>query len=188
MKWQDAILHQKFHDRNPAEVAKELIGKLLVRRIDGEYLVGMISETEAYLPSGDAAAHNFKGQTKRNASLYKEGGHAYVHSMRQYCLLDAVTQGRDVPGSVLIRAIEPIEGVQGLVNGPGKVCREFKIAKTLDGVDMTNPESELFIAEDEKDVLHKINISSRVGISKAKDMPLRFYVSAVSAKSLGTKK
>ncbi len=177
MNWKTSILPQKFYDREPIIVAKELLGKFLVRKIDGKYLVGMISETEAYLSSEDSAAHNFKGLTKRNASLYKEGGHAYIHSMRQWCLLDAVTEGTDKPGSVLIRAVEPVEGIEGLINGPGKVCRELSITRTLDGIDMTNSDSELFIAKGDKDIPHKVMTSSRVGISTAKDMPLRFYVS-----------
>ena len=176
MNWQTKILPQRFYARETITVAKDLLGKFLVRKIGGKYLIGMITETEAYLSSGDSAAHNFKGRTKRNASLYKEGGHAYIHSMRQYCLLDAVTEGVDKPGSVLIRAIEPIENIQGLINGPGKVCRELQIIRSLDGIDMTNPESEIFIANGEKDILHKTTTSSRIGISTAKDMPLRFYI------------
>src|SRR4051812_44626519 len=117
MNWKDTIIPRDFYDRNPVDVAKDLLGKFLVRRINNKYSVGLITETEAYLPSGDSAAHNFKGKTKRNESLYKEAGHAYIHSMRQYCLLDVVTEGSDKPGSVLIRAIEPVEGINGETNG-----------------------------------------------------------------------
>lgn len=105
------------------------------------------------------------------------GGHAYIHSMRQYCLLDAVTETPDKPGSVLIRSIEPVAGVEGIINGPGKVCRELNITRALDGTDMTSPESELFIAQGDNDTLHTVATSSRIGISTAKDMPLRFQIS-----------
>ncbi|MBX4198240.1 DNA-3-methyladenine glycosylase [Candidatus Parcubacteria bacterium] len=177
MNWKSTIIPRKFYDRDPVIVAQQLLGKFLVRKIGDKYLVGLITETEAYLPSGDAAAHNFKGKTKRNESLYKEAGHAYVHSMRQYFLFDVVTEGADKPGSVLIRAIEPIEGIDGIkTDGPGKVCIALSINRTLDGTDITNPESEIFIAQGEKDILHEITTSSRIGISNAKDMPLRFHI------------
>ncbi|HWB33931.1 MAG TPA: DNA-3-methyladenine glycosylase [Candidatus Paceibacterota bacterium] len=170
-----AVLPREFYDRDPAQVAKELLGKFLVRKISKGFLIGMITETEAYLPAGDSAAHSFKGRTKRNASLYTEGGHAYVHRMRQYHLLDVVTESPERPGSVLIRSIEPVEGIEGLINGPGKVCRELRITQGLDGVDMTRSESGLFITEGEPSS-RKILVSTRVGISTAKDMPLRFRI------------
>jgi DNA-3-methyladenine glycosylase len=176
MDWKEKILRRKFYDRNPVEVAQELLGKLLVRKIDDTYLVGMIAETEAYLPEGDAAAHAFKGKTKRNASLYKEAGHAYVHSMRQYCLLDVVTEGEDKPGSVLIRALEPVEGIKNPTDGPGKICRELHITKALDGIDVTDPKSDIFIAHGDTSISHVINTTSRIGISKAKDLHLRFHI------------
>jgi len=180
--WQSTVLSQGFYDREPITVAKELLGKFLVRKMGNSFLVGKITETEAYLSSGDSAAHNFKGQTKRNASLYKSGGHAYVHSMRQYCLLDAVTEDSGKPGSVLIRSIEPIEGLAGLINGPGKVCRELNITRTLDGIDMTNPDNELFISQGKDGGTYDITASSRVGISTAKDMPLRFQIPMKNSK------
>lgn len=192
MNWQSLIIPRLFYDRNPIVVAQELLGTFLVRRINNTILVGMITETEAYLPTGDSAAHSFKGKTKRNASLYKEAGHTYVHSMRQYNLLDIVTEGTDKPGSVLIRAIEPIEGteemkhfrkskdIEGLTNGPGKVCIALAITRDLDGVDITSAESPIFIARADKiknESSRIIETSSRIGISAAKDMLLRFHIS-----------
>jgi len=176
MNWKDTIIPKVFYDRDPIEVAKDLLGKFLVRRINNKFLVGIITETEAYLPEGDEASHNFIGKTKRNASLYKDAGHAYIHSMRQYCLLDVVTEGVDKPGSVLIRALEPVEGITGETSGPGKVCRELSITRSLDGIDITDPESEIFIAKGEEGTLHELTTTSRIGISKAKDMPLRFHI------------
>jgi DNA-3-methyladenine glycosylase len=77
-------LARDFFDRDPREVAPVLLGKYLVRKTQGRLIVGKIVETEAYLPAGDSAAHSFKGRSARNESMYKEGGHAYVHGMRQY--------------------------------------------------------------------------------------------------------
>ena len=184
------ILPRAFFDRDPVVVAKELLGKYIVRNLDGKRLVGKITETEAYLPSGDSAAHNFKGKTKRNESLYKEAGHAYVHSMRQYCLIDVVTEGSDKPGSVLIRAFEPVEGlkemiklrqeedVEKLSNGPGKVCIALGITRSLDGIDMTSSENDLFLTENPDLPLREIAASSRIGISTAKEMQLRFNLNS----------
>jgi DNA-3-methyladenine glycosylase len=160
---------------------------LLVRDLNGEILSGIIVETEAYLAEGDEAAHGFNGQTKRNASLYKKGGHAYVHTMRQYVLLDVVTGNKGTSGSVLIRALEPVTGIEKmmhlrhedrlskLTNGPGKVGAALHITRTLDGIDMTKRKSGLYIAERKNGPVHPIAVSPRIGISKAMEMPLRFY-------------
>lgn len=175
--WNKNILPKKFYDRDPSEVARDLLGKFLVRKIGSTCLVGKITETEGYLPTGDPAGHGFKGLTKRNPSLFKTGGHAYVHSMRQYFLLDVVTESSSKPGSVLLRSIDPIEGLVGIIDGPGKLCRELGITRVLDGIDMTNPHSELYICHNQNQTAHKVIISSRIGISKAKELPLRFQIS-----------
>jgi DNA-3-methyladenine glycosylase len=184
-----AILQTKFYEHNSEIVAKALLGKVFVRKIKGEVLKGRIVETEAYLSSGDEASHNFKGKNKRNLSLYKEGGHAYVHAMRHYFLLDVVTEELNVPGSVLIRAVEPLEGVEymkkvrgvdtieNLANGPSKFCMAFKINREFDGVDLKDPNSLLYILDTEETIPEdQIEISGRIGISRAKDAPLRFWV------------
>ena len=166
-------LKRSFFNRSPVEVAPELLGKLLVRKINGKVLVGRIVEVEAYLSQDDEAAHGFKGLRPHTASLYKEAGHAYVHGMRQYFLLDVVTEGMGTPSAVLIRAVEPVQGIEIPTNGPGKIGIAFNITRALDGVDMTDRESELFIAEGHD--MREVHVSPRVGISKSKDMPLRFY-------------
>ena len=188
MNREPLIIQLEFYDRNPVEVAKDLLGKFLVRKSGNEYLVGMIVETEAYLSQDDSAAHNFKGKTKRNESLYKESGHAYVHSMRQYNLIDIVTEGSEKPSSVLIRAVEPVlgmktmqklrnvEDVVSLTNGPGKLCIAFDITRALDGAKVTSPESGLFITQNINSLSFEIQTSARIGISSAKDMPLRFSI------------
>ena len=173
-------LPRSYYDRGPDEVAPDLLGMLLVRKSAGRLLIGRIVETEAYLPANDPAAHSFKGKTARTVSLYKEGGHAYVHRMRQYCLLDIVTGSPDEAGSVLIRAIEPIEGmkesIDNLADGPGKVCLALGITHSLDGIDMTKSSGKLFVVEGNKGLRDQDRIvsSPRVGISKAKHLELRF--------------
>jgi len=197
MKWNRNILPRNFYDRNPEKVARDILGKYLVRKTESEFLVGKIVEVEAYLPKGDSASHNFKGPTNRNKSLYKNAGHAYVHSMRQYRLLDIVTQGEGAPGSVLVRAVEPIEGIdtmekirgefnlEKLANGPGKICDAFKIRKDFDGMDLTDSKQELYIVDGETIPKTMIAVSARIGISSAQDAMLRFYVKG--SKSLSRK-
>lgn len=182
------ILPRLFFMRDPIVVAQDLLGKLLVRKLDEKVLIGRIVEVEAYLATGDSAAHSFKGETLRTKSLYKEGGHAYVHSMRQYNLLDVVVGKAGSAGSVLFRAIEPLEEVEymktlsgsedieKISNGPGKVGRAFQITRMLDGIDLTSCDSELTLAEPFNNSDHEIEITTRIGISSAQDMPLRFFI------------
>ena len=189
MDWHDTIIPEWYYDRNPIEVAKDLLGTFLVRKLRGQCIVGKIVETEAYLASGDPASHNFKGITKRNKSLYTTAGHAYVHSMRQYCLIDVVTEASHKPGSVLLRALEPVEGIkkmkefrkeekiENLTNGPGKLCLALGITLELDGIHLADSKSELFISYGEDTSPNLMTISTRIGISTAEDMPLRFYIS-----------
>jgi DNA-3-methyladenine glycosylase len=182
------ILPRSFYLESPEIVAKKLLGKYLVRKIGYEMLVGKIVETEAYLSEGDKAAHGFRGKDARNASLYLSGGHAYVHQMRHHYLLDIVTQEEGVPSSVLIRAIEPIEGIEtmkkfrktdverNIGNGPGKVGQAFGIDKTFEGIDITDSSSSLFIATGDTISLEDIASSPRIGISKATEKLLRFWI------------
>lgn len=179
-------LPKSFFNRDPATVARELLGKILVHTIDGHILSGRIIETEAYLASLDEAAHSFKGKRKGNHSLYLDAGHAYVHTMRHHTLLDVVTEGVDVPSAVLIRALEPLEGTEtmqkfrntaslkNLTEGPGNLCRALGITKMLDGIDMTSPHSPLSIEESAAEAPLLIEASPRIGISKGKEALLRF--------------
>lgn len=183
------IINRDFFNESPKIVAPKLLGKYIVRRIDEHYLVGKIVEVEAYLAFGDAAAHNAVGKTKRSISLFNDAGYTYVHTMRQYCLIDIVTESSDKPGSVLIRAIEPIIGidkmlenrkvqvVENIGNGPGKVCMAMQIKKEHNGIDITDVNSQIFICniDAELDVDQVLN-RNRVGISKATELLLGFYI------------
>lgn len=184
----NSVLPREYYQRDTVIVSKGLLGKFLVRVIDGKRLVGKIVETEAYLPFDDPAAHNYIGKTTRNAVQFGEGGFTYVHSMHQVHCMDIVAETVDVPGSVLIRALEPIEGielmmenrhtknVQNLTNGPGKLCQALQITRELNGVDVTDEESMIIVEDGELIVEGRILTSKRVGISKAKDLPLRFSI------------
>lgn len=180
------ILSAEFYNRPSDIVAKELLGKILVRNLENVRISGRIVEVEAYLPFVDEAAHSFKGKTKRNQSLFKAAGHAYVHSIHTQNCLDVVTDKVDIPGSVLIRALEPIDGIEkmkefrnkenlyDLTSGPGKLTKALNITKELDGVDLIASQA-LFIVDDGF-VAKDIFSGERIGISKAKDKQLRFYL------------
>lgn len=132
-------------NNDPITVAKYLLGKELRSTIGGHVTAGIIIETEAYLPDGDAAAHNARGKTKSNSSLYKDAGTLYVHQLRQHILLDIVVGPVGSPGSVLIRALHHTHGIDimqqrrgtehitNLCSGPGKLSQALGITRTLDG-------------------------------------------------------
>lgn len=187
--YKSKILTPEFFQRVPIEAARLLLGKYLVRELKEGILVGKIVETEAYLAIGDPAAHTYKGKTPRNLSLFKPAGYAYVHSMRQHCLLDIVVGSKTTSGSVLIRAVEPIDGVElmkanrhsdnvlNLCSGPGKLCEAFAITRELDGVEMTSDDSTLFVVDLGYEIeAGIIMVSPRVGISKAREELRRFTI------------
>jgi len=182
-----------FYNNDTEKVARELLGKKLVRVLNNKRLSGIIVETEAYLGSTDQACHSRNGiKTKRNASMYLPGGHAYVYFIYgMYFCLNAVTKSSKNAEAVLIRAIEPVEGIElmrkfknsskqdlHLTNGPGKLAQSLMIDKTLDGESLKG--NNLFI--EETGITYKKNEiikTSRIGISKtneACDWQLRFYV------------
>jgi len=181
------VLPRNFYSRESPIVAKELLGKYLVRRIGAYDLVGMIVETEAYLPFIDQAAHSFIGKTLRNTVLFGEAGLSYVYSIHRYFCLNVVCDSLNVPGCVLMRALEPIMGInfmqenrltkgENLTNGPGRLCQALQINRNLNGLDITDPSSDLFITEGKNITAELITTTTRIGISKARNLPLRFYI------------
>jgi DNA-3-methyladenine glycosylase len=182
------IIARSFYQRSSPVVATEILGKYLVRKIGKKLLVGKIIEAEAYLGKDDQASHSYVGKTKRNEILYGDAGFTYVHSIHRYHCLDIVTQTHDEPSSVLIRAIEPLMGVEmmkdsrgidtekGLTDGPGKICQALQITREQNGIDVTDPDSVLFVTDGEQISPDLIETSKRIGISKAKDMLLRYRI------------
>lgn len=170
------------------EVAKKLLGKILVRNIKDKILSGKIVETEAYLDENDLASHSAVGITERNKVMFGEAGLAYVYFTygMHYCF--NVVTGEEGKGSaVLIRALEPIDGIELmkkfrhkedihiLTNGPAKLCQALKIDKKLNGIDLKKS-NEIYIAEPDVKENFEIVVSKRIGIEKSKDLPLRFYI------------
>lgn len=171
-------LERDFYRSPTLDVAKNLLGKVLVRRLNGKSLAGKIVETEAYIGPDDLACHASKGKTARTAIMFGDGGCAYVYMIYGfYFCLNAVTEPENNPAAVLIRAIEPLDHVAvmrrlrrnperdtNIASGPGKLCMAMAIDKTLNGVDLTG--SRLWI-EDRNLETGTIEASPRVGIDYA---------------------
>jgi DNA-3-methyladenine glycosylase len=185
-------LPRSFYLDSPETVARHLLGKVLVRRFEGKRLAGRIVEIEAYCGLGDPASHSFIGKTARNAVLFGPPGFAYVYFIygMHYCLnISCEPEGQ--AGGVLLRALEPLEGVKTmaklrgqsadgnlrlLTSGPGRLCEALGIDRAgHNGIDMTSRRSELWV-EDDGFPAPKIDAGPRVGIRKAADLPLRFSI------------
>jgi DNA-3-methyladenine glycosylase len=186
------LLPRSFFLPPPDIVAPRLLGKLLVRRLPHQLLAGRIVETEAYFGAGDPAAHSHAGKTPRNAVLFGPPGHAYVYfiyGMHQCLNVSCEPEGQ--AGCVLIRAIEPLEGLPGMAanrglqpnasprqfaSGPGRLCQALAITRAdLNAADMTTASSPLQLRDDGHPP-PEIAATPRVGITKAADRLLRFLV------------
>jgi DNA-3-methyladenine glycosylase len=187
-------LNRAFFARNPRRVARELLGKVLVRNSGKLRLAARIVEVEAYLGKNDPASHSAAGNTARTAVLFGPPGYAYVYFIygNHYCL--NVSCERDgKAGGVLFRALEPLVGIEEmararkiavssprdlprLTSGPGRLAEAFGITRTRDnGGDLTSTHSGLWIGDDGFRP-KKIQITPRIGITKAADKPLRYIL------------
>jgi DNA-3-methyladenine glycosylase len=169
------VLGPEFFDRDTVAVARDLLGKVLVREVDGKRLWGRLVEVEAYLGPDDLAAHSSGGRrSPRNEVMYGPPGHAYVYfTYGMHHCLNFVTQPAGIPQAVLVRALEPGPGV-GRCAGPGLVCRAFDIDKTLNGVALVPP--ALYLIDDAAPP-RPILKTARIGIGQQgvwTDRALRF--------------
>jgi DNA-3-methyladenine glycosylase len=184
------ILRRAFYERSPEVVARDLLGKLFVRRFKGERLVGRIIEIEAYLGQSDPASHAYGRKTPYNAVLYGPAGRTdvYLSYGVHYCVnFSCLPEGQ--PGGVLIRALEPLKGIatmaklrrlpetssaKQLTGGPGRVCQALNITRTADhDMDVTRLSSSIHVLDDAFRP-GEVLMTPRIGISKAADLPLRF--------------
>lgn len=193
------LLPRVFFNRDPRIVARELLGKIVVRRKGRKVLAGRIVEVEAYLGAGDQAAHAAAGRTARNAVLFGPPGHAYVYFIygMYYCLnFSCLPDGE--AGGVLIRALEPLAGVaemakarglkdldfpsvrdlRKLSSGPGRLCEALSVTRPRDNAkDVVSPRSDLQVLEDSFRLRPgQVVITPRIGIVKSADMPLRYAI------------
>jgi DNA-3-methyladenine glycosylase len=179
-----AILPRRFYSRPTVEVAQNLLGKVLRHRETS----GIIVETEAYLGGDDLAAHSSRGMTDRTRVIFGEPGHAYVYLIYgMYECLNLVAEPRGEPGCVLIRALEPAEGIEimhsrrkaarnmhQLASGPGKLTLALAITREHNGVDVTRGPITVHAHKTAPTV--EIVTTPRVGITQCADWPLRFYI------------
>jgi DNA-3-methyladenine glycosylase len=194
-------LPRRFYTRPTLVVARELLGKYLVRRLGRTNLIGQIVEVEAYLGSRDPASHTYRGKTERNAVMFNEGGHLYVYFTygMHYCC-NVVTESEGIGNAVLIRAVEPVRGIpimerlrtagnnrnagrgigrtmalEDLCSGPGKVCQAFGIARKENGTDLT--QDRIWLASGRSGPASlTIGVSTRIGISLGKEHRRRFFI------------
>ena len=194
-------IKKNFYNRETLKVAQETLGKFLVRKIGKKIISGKIVETEGYVGTSDLASHASRGKTARTAPMFGPPGHAYVYLVYglNYCF-NIVTERKNYPAAVLIRAIEPAEGInlmrrhrqslnnknlnsqisilKSLTNGPGKLCQALKIDKALNNFDLTK--NTLWL-EDRGLKIKPLEIvaAKRIGVDyagKYKNKPWRFYL------------
>lgn len=189
-------LPRPFYLRPTLTVARDLPGRYLIRRIGRKLLIGKIVEVEAYLGELDPASHAYRGRTKRNEVMFDTGGHLYVYFTYGMHFCGNVVTGREGKGrAVLLRAVEPIEGIdtmirnrefdappqetsggklRGLTNGPAKLCKAFGIGREQNGADLLG--REVFITRGEN--VRKVQLASscRIGLTTGKDKRWRFYI------------
>jgi DNA-3-methyladenine glycosylase len=171
-------LPRSFYDRDTTLVARELLGKFLVRISGGIERVGKIVETEAYLGPHDLAAHSAKGLTARTKPMFGPPGHAYVYLIYGiYHCMNVVTEREGHASAVLLRAVEPVKNIASRTQGPGVLCRAMKIDRRLNAHDLLS--DDFFIAATEPIGKFSIAKSPRVGVDYAKHWAkrhLRFYI------------
>lgn len=182
-------LAHRFYNRPTLEVARELLGKIVVRETPQGVISGAIVETEAYIGEADPACHAFHGLTPRTRVMYGPAGHAYVYfTYGNHFMLNIVTEEMGHPSAVLIRALEPLRGIEmmkknrgldslvALTSGPGKLCKALSITTDLNGIDLTRSKA-LHIEHGRKqpDRFH-IGASSRIGIRAGIELQWRFFI------------
>jgi len=186
-------LKKSFYRREVIVVARELLGKILVKSNSKEILAGKIVEVEAYHGDTDEAAHSYGGVTKRNEIMFEAGGYLYVYfTYGAHHCCNVVTGKKGEGTAVLIRAVEPVIGLDRMIKnrfgrklksekelfnltcGPGKVCQAFRIDTTNSRTDLMG--EDIFILDGEKIRNKNICISKRIGITRSVDLPWRFFI------------
>jgi DNA-3-methyladenine glycosylase len=186
-------LKKSFYRRELIPVAQDLLGKILVKSDGRQLLAGKIIEVEAYHGDLDKAAHSYGGITKRNEIMFEAGGYLYVYfTYGAHHCCNVVTGKKGQGTAVLIRAVEPVLGLEKLIknrfgrklknarelfnltSGPGKICAAFGIERKHSGTDLMG--KEIFILDSEKIKGKDIGISKRIGITRSIDLPWRFFI------------
>ena len=181
------VLQVEFYERDPTLVARELLGKILMRRLNSQILCGKIVETEAYYGENDPASKAYKGRKKFNELMFTDVGKTFIYMVHGNWLLNIATHPKGGVGTVLIRAVEPLQGVEimmknrgvrdvsALTSGPGKLTKALAITKKLNGLDVTKEDSELTVAEANLESF-EVGSSHRIGVKFDLPQELRFYI------------
>jgi DNA-3-methyladenine glycosylase len=179
------VLPRSFYKRRTDTVAQELLGKILVRRLDDELLGGIIVETEAYFGGDDPASRAYDGLKTYNRVMFEKPGHLFIYNVHQYWMLNLIAHNDGV-GGILIRAIEPTMGLEimkqnrpvkrlcDLTSGPGKLTLALNVDKNLNGVDATRIDSPVYVLDNQ--YRHVIGTSHRIGVTRDLPEPYRYYV------------
>jgi len=185
------VLDRDFYLRSPQEVARDLLGKILVSQVHHRPVSGIICETEAYDGEVDQACHARTGKTRRNSVMYGMGGFAYVYfTYGMHWMFNCVVGERNYPAAVLIRAIQPLEGLDIIYDirspigekhwcdGPAKLTKSLGITAEHNGIDLCNPKSAVYLQPGSDIGEEKVIITPRVGIDSTpepwKSKPWRF--------------
>ena len=178
-------LNQLFFARDASIVAKQLLGKILVRKLGNGIISGKIVETEAYYGGKDPASRAYKGYNNFAKLMWDKPGKIFIYMVHANWLFNIVTGDFGTPSAVLIRALEPLKGINKmllnrkmpisqLTNGPGKLTQALKITKVFNDTDITKGNNKISIIENQEEI--KVVLSHRVGVSKDLERKLRFYV------------
>ncbi len=190
------ILPRKFYERDTSIVARDLLGKALVKYSGPEMVGGIIMETEAYYGPDDPASHAYRGKTHRSKIMFGKPGIAYVYlCYGMYHLLNIVTESEGKPGAVLIRALKPMWGIDimkkrrnldiKLTDGPGRLTVALGINMKDNGADIVSGEKRLYIFDYKWSNNNlKIMVTGRIGIKKGEEKPLRFLINNKQVKFL----
>lgn len=191
------LLTRAFYERPATTVARDLLGALLVRRVDGQRVSGMIVETEAYTGLDDMASHGRKHRTPRNTIMYGKPGHAYVYfTYGMHWLLNVVCEPEDHPAAVLLRAIEPQEGQSIMAahrpgrpprewtSGPARLARALAVAGPQNGLDLTDRRGDLWIEAGARVPDEQVRTGPRIGLGSVPEpwlgMPWRYWIAGNS--------
>jgi DNA-3-methyladenine glycosylase len=190
------LLRRSFFEAAPERVAPRLLGKVLALRTRSGWVAGRIVEVEAYLGPhskvSDPAAHSYRGPTPRSQVIFGPAGHAYVYSIYgQYFCMNIVCEPEGIAGCVLLRALEPVAGIEQmarnrgldsnatareLTGGPGRLCQALGLTRDMhNGLDLLDPASLLQVLDDGMRV-RRVLVTRRIGIRHAAELPLRFAI------------
>ena len=182
----DPVLPVDFYERDPETVARELLGKILIRKLEDYEVKGIIVETEAYSGMNDPASRAYKGKKKYNQLMWDQPGRSFIYNVHRYWMFNIVSHKHNEVGAVLLRALEPIGGIEymkqyrpvselvELTNGPGKLTLAMQIDRKLSGTSVASQRSEIQVLYHAMPIT--INRSHRIGVRRDMDRQLRFFI------------